>query len=1337
MAISAGSALISTVGAGVTLSGGTIAFSAAALIGKSFVTHFLVSTAIGAAINALTPKPGTPGAAGYTVTAKGSNLDHQIIYGQTRVAGAVVADFLSGEGGAEGTRFLHRVQVMAGHEIESYEEIYVNSYKVTEWKANTAAGAGAVTGITDLTPWLNDPFAVLVPTKLVEVDPDGTETVVEDYDFDEYNALAMQFWTGADDQTASTKLIASIPNSKWTSDHRLRGRAYMYIRMGRDVDGDNFPTGVPEITAVIKGRKVYDPREVSHDPGDKSTWEWSSNPALCTRDYLTQDFGLGEKDIQVDDDLVTDAADVCDQTADDGSTRYTCNGAFTTGIQPYDFLNSILTSMGGLLWYAQGQWRMKPAYWTAPVESFNEDDFRSTISVSTRHSRKDNFNTVEGTFRGPKSNYSLTTFPAVDSAASIAADGGTVSKIDLEMPFTDTPEEARRIARIVLERNRQQITVRASFGLKAFRVQVGDTINLSFERFGWVNKTFEVTEWTFGNVDQYDIQIDLTLREITENVFDEVDDGAVFELDNADVPSPLAGLTVANLTATSSGFTSTDGTFVPNILVDWDSVLNSNVAEYIVEWGRAAFSFAEYGGEVTDTGSFTTREQFIFDAYNDILLRNPDQSGFDFYNTGGGSGLTETQIRLQLQNSPEKRAISGSVRVGGETTEYTISPAADDSMYSIRVKAINDFGTSSKWATVTVNVGVDDTVPDAPTGLSAVGSFGFINLSWVNPPDVDFNFVEVWESTDNNLSNASQISVVPGNDFKRGNLSPFTTRYYWVRAVDYSGNKSSFAGPSVATTEQITAGDIGNAVIDYDNFASDVVNLFNSIQSDIGQVSDDTVALESDVSTLQSQFTTLDGEVSTNSTAVSGLETRVTSNEGSISTNASQITSLESSLTTLDGEVSGNATAISGLDTRVTDNEGDITAQASQISSLSTTVDGNTTTVTQVSESVDGIEGRYGVEIDNNGNITGYQLLSGVGGSAFNVRADQFAVFDSNNNGGDNPFTILTTSTTIDGVTYPAGTYVQNTLFAEAISVGTTSQGLFVNSLGKEDAVYVYQDSDLIYGLFVENFYNPGFSEGAGGAALFKSFGGFTVEINNTENNQSTDDAAVFAQNSDSRLSVGGAVWLGESGLDGGYGVNVLRGGYYDTSGEGYLPFTGSHEAMVLKTEVLSQGDIVCDHAVVAKSISDSFTEVVRSTKPNMPSAIGVYKGPRSSGWVGIAAFVDKDTTSENSLAPATNSEGEKVHRGRIKAYNLDWTVYEDDYTPIFVNSVGEGAINVCGEAGNISKGDLIVTSNMAGKGMRQSDDIVRSYTVAKAREDVTFSSPTEVKMIACIYLCG
>jgi hypothetical protein len=63
--------------------------------------------------------------------------------------------------------------------------------------------------------------------------------------------------------------------------------------------------------------------------------------------------------------------------------------------------------------------------------------------------------------------------------------------------------------------------------------------------------------------------------------------------------------------------------------------------------------------------------------------------------------------------------------------------------------------------------------------------------------------------------------------------------------------------------------------------------------------------------------------------------------------------------------------------------------------------------------------------------------------------------------------------------------------------------------------------------------------------------------------------------------------------------------------------------------------------------------------------------------------------------------------------------------------------MNVCGQGGNIEAGDLITSSDMSGKGMKQDDDIVRNYTVAKARQGVYFSDALEVQQIAVIYMCG
>lgn len=453
----------------------------------AFAVGLGLNVVLGAAVRALTPKPSFSGAGasdrGYQTTALGSALDHQIIYGKMRVGGARIFDEATGTN----NKFLHRVIAVAGHEIQSFDEIYLDDEVVT------LDGSGNVTS----------------PSR--------------------YNGkVRLLTHLGSPDQVADATLVSE--SSKWTNSHRLRGIAYLYARL--EFDADVFPNGIPEITSVISGKKVYDPRT--------STTGWSDNPALCLRDYLVSSYGLAEDAVNIDDDLVKAAANVADQTNTiAGTTRYTCNGAFTTASTPYDMISSLLTSMDGSMWYAQGKWRMKPAYWTAPVLALTEDDLRSNISVSTRHSRRDNFNVVKGTFRGAESNWQTTDYPQVTNSAFLSADGGQESIADVDLPFTDNSIEARRIALISLERNRQQLTVSASFGLRTLEVQVGDNVTLTSERFGWVNKEFEVVSWNFGLADEYDLQTNMILRETAESVYDEVNDGVVYERDNTNLLSPF------------------------------------------------------------------------------------------------------------------------------------------------------------------------------------------------------------------------------------------------------------------------------------------------------------------------------------------------------------------------------------------------------------------------------------------------------------------------------------------------------------------------------------------------------------------------------------------------------------------------------------------------------------------------------------------------------------------------------------------------------------------------------------------------------------------------------
>lgn len=180
--------------------------------------------------------------------------------------------------------------------------------------------------------------------------------------------------------------------------------------------------------------------------------------------------------------------------------------------------------------------------------------------------------------------------------------------------------------------------------------------------------------------------------------------------------------------------------------------------------------------------------------------------------------------------------------------------------------------------------------------------------------------------------------------------------------------------------------------------------------------------------------------------------------------------------------------------------------------------------------------------------------------------------------------------------------------------------------------------------------------------------------------------------------------------------------------GDGYLPFTGVHEG--LSNITLEIGDIVVDDKLLAKEdISNVRFSQILSTQPMQKGVIGIV-----SAVVPSNEIIALEAEQNNLKPPEFKLKGQNAQQ--IANPKLKWTPPPDKFV-LYINAVGEGQVNVCGENGNIQRGDFIVSSSMAGKGMKQDDDLVHNYTVARAREDAVFTSPDEVKMIACVYLCG
>jgi hypothetical protein len=278
-------------------------------------------------------------------------------------------------------------------------------------------------------------------------------------------------------------------------------------------------------------------------------------------------------------------------------------------------------------------------------------------------------------------------------------------------------------------------------------------------------------------------------------------------------------------------------------------------------------------------------------------------------------------------------------------------------------------------------------------------------------------------------------------------------------------------------------------------------------------------------------------------------------------------------------------------------------------------------------------------------------------------------------------------------------------LIGGSISIGSGSapggSAFYVSTGG---AVYV----DNIFG-GIGRFTNDNYSGVALQAYSSRTYEALVGSV--ASSNSSGNAHGVRGQNS----------YNGTSGL-----VGVANGYdfYADGSGTNYGPFTGNHDFLLPLDQTLTPGDLVVDVTCIARNgWSNAIFEVTQSTLPNQAGARGIFVGelrPLSS--VQPPVFIDHWEEVDGRSVPVMTAQYETI---------------KDSYWFGSMSSLGEGQMNVCGENGNIAVDTLIVSSSTAGVGMAQSDDVIRGKTVAKAREAVTFASPTEIKQVACIYVSG
>lgn len=186
------------------------------------------------------------------------------------------------------------------------------------------------------------------------------------------------------------------------------------------------------------------------------------------------------------------------------------------------------------------------------------------------------------------------------------------------------------------------------------------------------------------------------------------------------------------------------------------------------------------------------------------------------------------------------------------------------------------------------------------------------------------------------------------------------------------------------------------------------------------------------------------------------------------------------------------------------------------------------------------------------------------------------------------------------------------------------------------------------------------------------------------------------------------------------YGYGWTYDFYAAGPGINYGPFTGGHEVKLgedfskdtkegLIVSVTGESQIRKDDKGEV-SLSSTLPTIELSSLPNDPAVLGVFVG-------------------EQPLPEDHWYKPKKEERFGV------------------VNALGEGRVLVTNANGYIQAGDYITTSSIPGYGQKQDDDILHSYTLGKATENVNWEKITEtitfegkvykIYLIAVVYTSG
>jgi hypothetical protein len=414
---------------------------------------------------------------------------------------------------------------------------------------------------------------------------------------------------GADAQAADTELVSRFAN--WTATDEGVGVASLALLLY--YNEEVWTTGRPNVTALVKGQKVYDPRT--------TTTVWSDNPALCIRDWMTSvRYGMGIPEAQINDASITAAANYCDVSVSipgpSTQKRFTCNGLVNPADSPLANLQRLLSSCRGEIVRIGSEYHLQIRQTaTAETVTLTENNIIGDFEFF-RGGIEEAPNRITATFVDPDLNYQPNdmSWPAAGAAnAYLTADNSFSSHQFIELPYTNDLYRAQQIGQTLLKEGREDLGVALTANREALQFQQGDVVKVTHPTPAWTEKQF----WVLAMGILPDGNVRMVLREYDADAYTLDALAAKDAAPSTNLPATTTTTAPTGLTLTADATTAEalqDLTTVPQILVEWTASTDPFLAGYQIRLKETAAADSTY--EVVAAPSASAVQAYIGNVAN-------------------------------------------------------------------------------------------------------------------------------------------------------------------------------------------------------------------------------------------------------------------------------------------------------------------------------------------------------------------------------------------------------------------------------------------------------------------------------------------------------------------------------------------------------------------------------------------------------------------------------------------------------------------------------------------------------------------------------------------------